>query len=448
MKQTFTVSAVIAAIAILPAVKPARSETKKVTLKEVIALAESSSPDLALSAGGVTTAKLERVASGRLRLPRLDVGGNVFLWDEALEFDLGMAPPGMAAEPVTVRDRVTSQVSLTAALPLSAQLVIGHLIDVDDAALDEARANHADARHRIGAGVAIAYVQLLSARSTEEIARASLTQLEAQRERARILQDGGVLERVDVMRLDAAVARAQLQALQAARILDRIEAELVLVLGLPVGLHLVPSDELPAEPTMLSQEHRGGVSTGLSSRPDLLSAAAVATRARAGASVSRADLFPEVTAIATYQHNEGGGTFQPKNAWFVGVTASWTVWDWGHNWKNYKAASSRADTVQLAADRKLDRAELETHTLLLNLDNSFAGLAAARSGLVAADEALRIQDERFKVGKATTTDLLDAQTEATRARLSYATSRYAYFISLVALARAAGRPASFYLDQI
>lgn len=424
---------------------PARlhAEPRALTLEEVSDMARTRAPDLALTEKAIDAAELGRSATGRLRLPRVTVEGNVLLWNEALEFEIDpMAPP------FTVREQVTSQVSVTAALPLSAQLVLRHAIAADDSAIDEARANHDDARRQLAGQAAALYIQLLSARSSEEIARVSLAQLQAQRDRARILQQGGALERVDVMRLDAAVANAQLQALQIAKGVGQIEAGLALVLGLPEGTRIEARDPLTGEPRALPEALRAAIDRDVSARPDLRAALARADQARSGAQIARADLFPEINAVATYQNNQGGGTLQPKNAWFVGVTATWNVWDWGHTWKTYKQAQSRAAIAAVAVDRAGDRARLEARNLLLDVDTAFAGLAAARAARAAADEALRIQDERFKVGKATTTDLLDAQSEATRARLGYATSRFAYYGSLIALATAVGKAPTFYLSQL
>ena len=56
-----------------------------------------------------------------------------------------------------------------------------------------------------------------------------------------------------------------------------------------------------------------------------------------------------------------------------------------------------------------------------------------------AEEAFRIQRERFNEGALSATDLLDAETEVARSRLGYANARYEYYIALVALARATGQ---------
>jgi len=69
---------------------------------------------------------------------------------------------------------------------------------------------------------------------------------------------------------------------------------------------------------------------------------------------------------------------------------------------------------------------------------AYATLDVAKSGLAAAEEAHRIQSVRFEQGAATTTDVLDAETDVARARSQQVVARYEYFVSLVALARAVG----------
>ena len=45
---------------------------------------------------------------------------------------------------------------------------------------------------------------------------------------------------------------------------------------------------------------------------------------------------------------------------------------------------------------------------------------------------------KFENGAATTTDVLDSETEAARARLVFVVARYDYYLALVALARSVG----------
>jgi outer membrane protein TolC len=114
------------------------------------------------------------------------------------------------------------------------------------------------------------------------------------------------------------------------------------------------------------------------------------------------------------------------------------VWDWGKNRAGEREAKHRREQARLAHGGLVDQVAFDVRRRVVDAQTAWETLEAARSGLKAAEEAYRIQSVRFEGGAATTTDVLDAETEVQRARAAYALARYDYFIALVALARGVG----------
>src|SRR5690606_18830301 len=278
-----------------------------------------------------------------------------------------------------------------------------------------------------------AYLGVLLAQATLEIAESRTALVEAQLERARVLQEGGVLGKVDVMRLEAALAAARREAITARAGAASAEDALVLLLGLPDGTDLQVVDELPpsgAAPITPDQAVRQATER----RPELRAARERAGQARAGAEVQKADLLPSLVALGTFQYNTGGGEFQPKTAWFAGLALSWNVWDWGTTWNSYKSASYQAEQAELSADRAEDALRVEVRRVARDTQAAYEAFEVARVGLAAAEEAFRIQEARFAEGATTTPELLAAETEVTEARTAFATARVAYHAQLATLA--------------
>ena len=174
-------------------------------------------------------------------------------------------------------------------------------------------------------------------------------------------------------------------------------------------------------------------------RPELRAASERAEQAKAGRAVAVSQLLPNIMGVATYQHTEGQSTFQPKNAWFVGATLSWDIWDWGKRWSGVKEAEAKALQASLGQRALGDQIAFDAQRRLVEARTGYETLALARSGLEAAEEAYRIQSVRYAEGAATTTDVIDAEADVSRARSSYAQSRYDYYLAQAALARAVGR---------
>ena len=68
-----------------------------------------------------------------------------------------------------------------------------------------------------------------------------------------------------------------------------------------------------------------------------------------------------------------------------------------------------------------------------------ASIEAAERGLASAEEALRVRRELFRNGKATSVDLVDAETAVTRARLQRIDAHVGLLVAQTRLDHATGR---------
>jgi outer membrane protein len=393
-------------------------------------------PQVALSRAAVAGAR-ERVRGTRaLRLPSLSAEGNLLFWDRALEFDLGeMLPPGADT---TVRERVTANLTLTLAQPVTGFFVLGHLIGVEQDGLDAARADSDGTRLEVAAGAAQAFLGALQARAALEIGQKSLEQIEAQLERARVLERGGVLGRVNVLRLESARDTARQGVLKAQAGAATAVRALALAIGLPADQPLDVRDDLPDPPPRPGWDEEAAVAAAARNRPELRAARERVDQAAGARRVALAEYFPNILAVASYQHNEGQGTFAPKDAWYVGLTMKWNLWNWGKTGADVSEAAQRRQQALVVADSLGDQVVFDARRHALDASTAYETLDVAASALRAAEEAYRIQTVRYEQGAATTTDVLEAETEVARARSNVAISRYAYFLALSALARSVG----------
>jgi outer membrane protein len=435
----------------LAAVFPASAQTgaaaapRRLTFREAIELAVKRGPEIVMAGQGIEASAARVRGAGAQRFPQLRAEANVLYWDKALDLQfpaMGMSPgmePAGPAPGLRVRDRLTSQVTVTLAQPISALVVLHRLIALEQNGVEAARADQSRARLDTAQRASEAYLRLLQARALVSVAEKSVAQVEAQLERARVLEKAGALAHVDVLRLTSARDSARQGLLRARAGLDVGQAGLVLALELPAGTALEVVDDFPDPPPTLVMADGDSAAVARRERPELRAASERASQARAGRAVAMSQLLPNILAVGTYQHTEGQSTFQPKNAWFVGATLSWDLWDWGKRWSGVKEAEARARQAEIGQQMLGDQIAFDAQRRLVEARTAFDSLAVARSGLEAAEEAYRIQSVRYAEGAATTTDVIDAEADVSRARSSYAQSRYDYYLAQTALARAVGR---------
>jgi outer membrane protein len=450
-----TALALAVAFAAAGSIPPARAQAaaaapgpETLRLRDALARALALGPEVRAAGEGVRAADTRVDAAGAQRYPRLRAEANVLYWDSPLELAFAApaamsggaapAPMAMPAPKLLVRDQITSTITVSVAQPLSALVVLNRLVDLERNGAEAARADAGKARLDTAHRVAEAYVRLLQARAFADVARKSLAQVDAQLERAKIFECAGALGRVDVLRLQAAQASARQGVLRAEAAGEIARQGLALAMGAADAPPFDVVDDFPDPPPPVRGRAGDVAARAAEHRPELRALRERAAQAEAGRGVAVAQLFPNVLAVGTYQHAEGMGPFQPKNAWFVGATLQWDVWDWGKTWKGVKEAEARAAQARIGAEALRDQIAFDARRRLLEVTTAYESLDAARAAREAAEEAYRLQSVRFNEGAATTTDVIDAETEVTRARNGYAQARYDYFLAQAALARAVG----------
>jgi outer membrane protein len=437
MKLSVTIAA---AVTLFPAVALGQA-ARRLTMTDAIKLGVERSLEPQAAAQGALAARARVKGAGAQRFPVLRAEGNILYWDRPLDvaFVMPGMMPGASVPALRVRDQVTSQATVTLAQPISALLAISRLIGMEQKGLEASQADVSKSRLDSAQRAAESYLRVLQARALETIASKSMEQVEAQLARAKVLEKGGVLGPVDVLRLTSARESLRAQQLRARQGVAVAIASLVLVLDLPVETSIETVDDLPDPPPPMTWREQDVARQATERRPEVKAARDRTEQAWLGRSVAKSQLLPNIMAVATYQHTEGQATFQPKNAWFLGATLSWDVFDWGKNWQGVKEAEARANQAAIGTRAVERQVVFEAGRLLGEARTAFETVGAARAALQAAEEAHRIQSVRYKEGAANTTDVLDAETDVLRARIGYAQARYDYYLAQAGLARAVGR---------
>jgi len=426
-----------------PAVSPAQAANsvqapqpgaRRITLQEAIETAVQRGPEITAAVAGVHSAEARVRAAGAQRFPKLRTEANLQYWDKELAIAIAPMTP-----PLVVREQLTWQFTATIAQPLTGLIALGRLMSLEEAGVNAARHDQQKAVLDTAQRASEAYLRLLQAKAMLSVSEQSVRQYEGQLERAQILLNGGVMQRVDVLRLTAARDNARHAVLRAQTAATTAGEALVLALNLPTGTVLDVVDDLPDPPTPIALTAKDALADAKAARPEIAAARERSAQATKGEEVATAQLFPNIVALGTYQHTEGQSTFQPKNAFFIGGSLSWDIWDWGKSWQNIKEAEFKAEQARVGENMLNDQIAFDVRRRLSELHTTYASLDVARSALEAAEEAYRIQSVSYREGSATTTDVLDTETEVSRARSSYTQARYEYYLAQAGLARAVGQ---------
>ncbi|HTR51424.1 MAG TPA: TolC family protein [Kofleriaceae bacterium] len=420
--------------AVLLAAGTARADepARKLSLHEAIDVSLSENPDIAIAKETVrgAGARVSGAKAHALPLLTVDSAASYYRHSYSLEFgSLGS---------FTLHQQQVSATNVTLAQPLTGLAYLSELVGSAQQDADATRADYDKTRLDTAYRTADAYLRVLEARATADLAHRSVADIQSELDRAIQLRQAETYTDIDVLRFRSAKAAADRDALRADTTAAQALARLAVQLGLHDGAAIDVADDLPETPPQIAMTLDAALTRALSARPELHAARDRIDSANHARRAAREKYLPNISAVGVWTHLTGVQPFQPEDEEYLGLRIQWNIWDWGATHDAVTDAEVTQNRAMLSANALVDQVRLDVRQRWLDARAAFDSLPAARTQQQAAEEALRLQKVRFEAGAATTTDVLDSETDARRARLVFAVARYDYYLSLVALARAMG----------
>jgi len=374
-----------------------------------------------------------RSARGRL-LPALNASDTWQHWDGPFVIQLAPQSPGVVARNVN-----SNVFTVAAQQPIVGLLHRERDLKAASASADASRADQADAQAQIAEQVRTTYLRLFEARAGIAIAEASIEQLQKQVQDAQARYNAGTITKADLLRFQTAVANAQQQRIQAATLAQTSRQALLTLLARnpeDPSLEFVEPVDLERQAAVRPGSSSDAlINLALQNRPEIVRAQKEAEAARATGQARMWELLPEVDVQAAYS-NVRGQIFQPENSSFIGVVTSWPFFTWGTQWYAAQSAQRQADAAASLLENTRKQVAYDVSSKAALLDAQFVAVEVAETAITSAEEAYRVTSAQVSAGTATTTDLLDAQSALTTAKLNLARAQYERTIARVSLDRA------------
>ncbi len=287
----------------------------------------------------------------------------------------------------------------------------------------------------------------LAARESEAAARAQLEQAEQQLRASSARVAAGVVTRSDSLRSAIQVGNAQLAVLTAQNDLRVANATLTRVAGSTTIITASPSDTVD---TMAPLSTESELAALLMEGPSVRLAEASVLVARAAKRTQRAAYLPTLTMSYNYSFSDNARGFVGRNLLLVGGdAASRQTVNFNISYQLFNGFARESQTVQL--DVSLRNAEAQARdarlaarasltSLLRAVQNAQARTTVQLAAIAAADEDLRVQQQRYALGVSTLLDLLTSQTTLNQARQSLIQARFDGRVARAQLSSLVGRP--------
>lgn len=358
-------------------------------------------------------------------LPRLDLDAQKIWISESVNDLVGVSPQAPS--------RVT-----TGALQLSQPLIgLGPLLlQIRAASLqaDVARNDEATARKDARLQGAEAYIRAQKASQLVSIAEASLQVTENQTREAEALARAGRLNKAESMRFELALADAKTQATQARITYELATASLAETLGTPGKIYALetPSDSRFEKRRPPLPELGAALGAASEKRPEAKNAAAGVQISEYYKLASDLDYLPSLNAFARYERNfeakdvvfpaagaPGARTYAKEDiqdSFSYGLQLKWNIWDWGTRWNRSSEFAANLQRARVQKEAVESGVRLDVTSAVLALRGAVDTLETSKTSVRLAEEVFKLTKARFQQGQATTTDVITAERDQTRAR--------------------------------
>lgn len=279
-----------------------------------------------------------------------------------------------------------------------------------------------------------AYYAVQQTDSQVAITEASVADAEQSLRDAQLLEEAGLGTRFDVLQAEVQLANEE-QELTRARSQQRISRrELGQVLG--VGQQVEVTAATPPEQAgdwdlsledsiLLAYQNRAELEQHLEERKI----------GEESQTIALSDTRPQISLFTSYEVTSDFDD-SPTDTLQMGAQLNWTLYDGG----SARARARQAEEDVAIAENRFQQTRNEIRTeveqAFFNLESNEQNIQTAELAVEQAEESLRLARLRFQAGVGTQTDVINAQSELSRARGNLLTAIIDYNRSLAGLERA------------
>ncbi len=287
-----------------------------------------------------------------------------------------------------------------------------------------------------------AFWAVVTAREAVGVVERALERVEAQLRDVRSRYDAGLIPPSDIANVEAQRARQRGLLIEAQNAAAIAVADLARLIDTSpdAPLELVIETDVPA----VAVSEGALLATAREQRADRTALERRVSAALERIAAAEAGRRPALSLVSGYDYARPNPRIFPRmdewqDSWDIGVNLSWSLWDGG------RTAAERAEaaaSATAARERLADfdgRLALEVRQRRLELESARAQIEAAAEGVRSATEARRVLGERFNVGVATSTELLDAEVVLLQAELDRTRALAEARLAAARLERALGR---------
>lgn len=285
------------------------------------------------------------------------------------------------------------------------------------------------------------YYDLLKAEKLLEVAEETLRSSEESYKRSEVLYEVGRAPKSDVLQAKVQLETDRLGLIQAQNSLAVARAFLNHVLGFDVEQKITIVDDLDV--SELGVTYEDAMENALTRHPSLHSRQFDVKAARAGVGSAVASFLPSLYGYYSYswrhaEFNQLKSMFDTDYSWYYGFQLSIPIFQGTSRFANTGIARLNYKSSLEALEQGKRDVAMEAKQAYFDVQQFKKSIAVSNNAVEAAEEGLRLNQEKYSLGAGTMLDLITAQVSYTQAQSDYINALYDYKYAVARLEKAMG----------
>ena len=286
-----------------------------------------------------------------------------------------------------------------------------------------------------------AYFNILKADKALEVAKSAAESLESHVDVAKNYVEAGMSPVNDQLKAEVELANALQQIVRAQNLSQLNRASLNKLLSRPINNPVNIQDILLFD--SISPDYDEYLARALENRPEVKAINISSFQADQRIRMAKSRYYPQAGLSASYSRAGddpfvSGSRFHDESSWQAMASLTWIFWDWGKVKNSVNEVESLKQ--QLIKSRKIleDNIGLDLKAAILDLEATEKNIPTTKKAIEQAMENLRVSRERYEAQMTTSTEVLDAQTLLSRARVNYYNALYNHNLAKASLLKSIG----------
>jgi outer membrane protein len=409
---------------------------RKISLAEAIRLAQQNSPEAIQAEGTERTSKAARMSAVGAILPSASLNAG-----HVVQFGGGQTRINQNGEEVTVAQKPVNSTGLSMNMTLFDGGQRLYNLRTAKSQIEAAEANRVAVKYNVALNVKQQYYAVLAAIESEDAARLQMAQANEQFKTSIAKVRAGVATRSDSLRGVIQVGNAQLALINAQSSKEAADASLTRLVGSAVA---VTADPASVQENMAALPDSAELAALALNGPAVGQAQANLDAAKESRKASKTTYLPSLSA----SYSRSGSGTDPRFGFgtdpfsYNGRLSFSLSYPLFNNFQREEQVV-RAKVAEVNAKAALRDTELGAQESLTQnigaLRSASQRVAVQVASVAAAEEDVRVQQQRYNIGASTLLDLITSQAALATAQQALIQARYDYRIARAQLEALIGR---------